>query len=338
VCNRILVVDDEANNRLGLQALLQYQGFQVAVASTGEEALEAARAFAPDLLILDVMLPDMTGFEICRRIKQNPETRLTPVILATALSAREDRLRGIEAGADDFLSKPVDAGELIARARSLLNLKRYTDELERAEAVIFALARSVEAKDPHTHGHCERLAEYSARLGRRMRLSNDEITALQRGGIVHDIGKVAVPDPILLKADTLTPEERQIIEQHPVQGEQICAPLRSFRLVLPIIRHHHEKLDGSGYPDHLCGEEIPLTARILQIVDVYDALTTERPYRSIISPREALEVIAREVHRGWWDSRVFEEFRGMILGTMEPARLPKKAPVYARPSRLATAI
>lgn len=339
MCKRILVVDDEDNSRLGLQVLLKQHGFDVAAAGSGREALAVARDFAPDLLILDVMLPDTTGFDICRRIKQCPETRLTPVILATALSAKEDRLRGIEAGADDFLTKPVDCGELLARVQSLLKVKRFTDELERAESVIFALARSVEAKDSCTHGHCERLAEYSAALGRRMGLAADEITALKRGGVVHDIGKVAVPDSILLKPGPLAPEEKRIMQSHPVKGEEICAPLRSFRQVLPIIRHHHEKRDGSGYPDGLCGDDIPLTARILQIVDVYDALTSERPYRSILTPREALEVVAREVARGWWDPSVFEEFRGMILETLAPVVVARKPAAFARrPVRLATAV
>ncbi len=335
---RILVVDDEVNSRLGLQVLLRHHGFEAAGAGTGLEALELARSFSPDLLLLDVMLPDLTGFEICRRIKQNPETRLTPVVLATALSAIEDRVRGIEAGADDFLTKPVDCGELLARINSLLRMKSYTDELERAESVIFALARSVEAKDPSTHGHCERLADYSASLGLRLGLPEEEITALRRGGVVHDIGKVAVPDHILLKHGPLASEERYIMEMHPVKGEEICAPLRSFRSVLPIIRHHHEKRDGSGYPDHLRGDRIPLTARILQIADVYDALTTQRPYRAILTPREALEVVAQEVQCGWWDPHVFAEFRDMILKGTQARAVPKRNVAFFRPRRLARAI
>jgi putative two-component system response regulator len=173
----------------------------------------------------------------------------------------------------------VDRAELLARVRSLLTLKHRTDELERAESVLFSLARSIEGKDPYTHGHCERLSDYSARLGEHLGLAEDEITALRRAGVVHDIGKVAVPDAILLKPSRLTEEEWKLIKEHPVVGERICAPLKSFRLVLPIIRHHHEKLDGTGYPDGLRGEAIPITARVLQIVDVYDALTTERPCR-----------------------------------------------------------
>jgi len=273
----------------------------------------------PDMVLLDVMMPHPHGFEVCQQIKSNKDTCLTPVILVTALSNTEDRVRGITAGADDFLTKPVDRSELLARVRSLLKFKAHTDELERAETVLFALARSIEGKDPYTQDHCARLSDYASCLGERLRLSSDQLTALHRAGIVHDIGKVAVPDAILLKPSRLTEEEWTIMRQHPVVGERICAPLKSFRLVLPIIRHHHEKLDGTGYPDGLKGEKIPITARILQIVDVYDALTTARPYKRALSSVEALEIMAQEVRRGWWDMNVFSEFEKLIA---ELERLP----------------
>ncbi|MGH9789184.1 MAG: HD domain-containing phosphohydrolase, partial [Candidatus Acidiferrales bacterium] len=233
-------------------------------------------------------------------------------VLVTGLSATEDRVRGLDAGADDFLTKPVDRSELVARVRSLLTLKSFVNELERAESVLFALALSIEGKDPYTKGHCDRLAENSSRLGARVGLAPEEITALRRAGVVHDIGKVAVPDSILLKRGPLTPEERKVIQQHPVVGESICAPLKSFRLVLPIIRHHHEKLDGSGYPDGLKGDRIPVTARILSIVDVYDALTTERPYKPAFTREAAFQEMEKEIQQGWWEARLFEEFRKMV--------------------------
>jgi putative two-component system response regulator len=257
-------------------------------------------------------MPQVDGLEVCRRLKQNPETCLTPVVLVTGLTASEDRIRGIEVGANDFLSKPIDRNELLARVKSLLSLKAYTDELERAESVLFALARSIEGKDPYLEGHCERLSSYSARLGKCIGLSPEEITALRRAGIVHDIGKVAVPDAILLKPGPLTAEEWKIMREHPVVGERICGPLRSFRLVLPIIRHHHERLDGSGYPDGLTGEQIPMGARVLQIADVYDALTTARPYKGPFSPEDALEVMTEEVRKGWWDPALFGTFKEML--------------------------
>jgi putative two-component system response regulator len=201
---------------------------------------------------------------------------------------------------------------LLARVRSLLKLKLRTDELERAESVLFTLARSIEGKDPYTHGHCERLAEYSARLGEQLNLPEEQLVALRRAGIVHDVGKVAIPDAILLKPGRLTPEEWTIIREHSVIGERICAPLKSFRLVLPIIRHHHEKLDGSGYPDGLRGDAIPVAARVLQIVDVYDALTTERPYKKAFSIADALETMKQEVSKGWWDPHIFYQFERLV--------------------------
>jgi len=309
----ILVVDDNEALRGLLAEILRVHGFNTSTLGNGRAALKAVATQPPDLILLDVNMPGLDGFEVCRRIKSNPDTRLIPVVLVTGLSATQDRVRGIEAGADDFLSKPVDRNELMARVRSLLSLKAHVDELESAETVLFALAQSIEGKDPYTEGHCGRLADYSARLGERIGLPPEQITALRRGGIVHDIGKVAVSDAILLKPGPLSKEERAVVEQHPLVGVRICAPLKSFRLVLPIIRHHHEKCDGSGYPDGLKGEEIPLAARVLQVVDVYDALTTERPYKRALSRDEALEIMEEEIRKGWWDPRLFEEFRRMPL-------------------------
>jgi putative two-component system response regulator len=258
------------------------------------------------------MMPHLNGFEVCQKIKSNPETYLIPIVLVTALSDKKDRIEGIEAGADDFLTRPVDRTELLARVGSLLKLKYRTDELERAESVLFTLAQSIEGKDPYTHGHCERLSDYSARLGEHLGLAEDQIVALRRAGMVHDVGKVAVPDAILLKPGKLTELEWELMREHPVVGERICAPLKSFRLVLPIIRHHHEKLDGSGYPDGLRGDAIPITARILQIVDVYDALTTERPYKRAFSITDALQTMKEEVAKGWWDPHIFEQFESLM--------------------------
>src|ERR1700733_7605310 len=309
---KILIVDDEMGARAALEFLLRREGFEVRDAPDGRTAIAECATFRPDLILLDIMMPGMDGFEVCRRIKSAPETRLTPVVLITGLTATEDRIKGINAGADDFLCKPIDLNELLARTRSLLRLKQITDELENAEAVLFSLAYSIEARDPYTRGHCERLAEMSARLGERLGLSEEYIKALRRAGIVHDIGKVVVPDAILLKPGPLSADETETMRKHPVVGERICAPLRTFRLVLPIIRHHHERHDGSGYPDGLRGEEIPVTASILQLVDVYDALTTNRPYRTASSPETALDIMEEEAARGWWDRSLFNEFRAMI--------------------------
>jgi putative two-component system response regulator len=257
-------------------------------------------------------MPGRNGFSVCRHIKSQPETRLIPVVLITGLANPENRVEGIESGADDFISKPLNRDELLARVRSLLKVKRFTDELESAESVLFMLARSIEAKDPYTEGHCDRLSRYSSALAARLALPEDQQVALRRAGIVHDIGKVSVPEHILLKPGPLSHEEREIMEAHPIVGERICSPLKSFRMVLPIIRHHHEHQDGTGYPDKLRGEQIPIAAKIMQIVDVFDALTTNRPYRAALSVEKAFTILREECRRGWWDLRVVIAFEEML--------------------------
>ncbi len=312
VTGTVLVADDEASNRELMTELLSLEGFDVIAVPDGVAAINELNKTHPDLILLDVLMPRMGGLEVCKRIKSNPETFLIPVILTTSLTDKQDRINGIQVGADDFLSRPIDRTELVARVRSLVRLKQRTDELERAEAVLFSLARSIEGKDPYTHGHCERLADYSAVLGEALNLPAEQITALRRGGVVHDIGKIAVPDSILLKPSALSEAEWELVREHPALGERICAPLKSFRLVLPIIRHHHEKRDGSGYPDGLSRESIPLTARVLQIVDVYDALTTKRPYKKALTVAEALLMMKEEVSKGWWDPHIFNEFERLV--------------------------
>jgi putative two-component system response regulator len=310
----ILVADDNEASRELVSALLSAEGYQVLCASSGQQALTRVDGDSIDLALLDVVMPHPTGFEVCQAMKSKPETRLIPVILLTSLNSDADRIHGIMCGADDFLNKPVHKQELLARVHSLLRLKRFTDELDNAEAVLFSLALTIEAKDPYTEGHCDRLSKYSVALGERLGLSEDLRLALRRGGLIHDIGKLAVPEHILLKPGPLTPEERKIMEQHTVVGERICTPLRSFRHVLPIIRHHHEKQDGSGYPDGLKGAQVPLTARILQITDIYDALTTDRPYRKALPLEKALAIMQEEVKRGWWDGSILDEFEAVVHG------------------------
>jgi len=330
---RILIVDDESSSRTALEMLLRREGFEVHDASNGASALAACASLHPDLILLDVLMPGMDGFEVCRRIKARPETRLTPVVLITGLSNTEDRIKGINAGADDFLSKPIDLNELLARTRSLIKLKQYTDELEHAEAVLFSLALSIEARDPYTRGHCERLAEMSSRLGERLGLAEEDVKALRRAGVVHDIGKVVVPDAILLKPGPLAEDEMEVVKKHPVVGESICAPLKIFGPVLPIIRHHHERYDGSGYPDHLRGPEIPVTARILQLADVFDALTTDRPYRKADRTEIALGIMDDEANRGWWDRELFDAFREMIRsGDSAAANHAEALPIRSSPA------
>src|SRR6266568_1991352 len=222
---RVLVVDDNPNTMSLMQDLLSSRGYDVAAVPDAIQAEAEIARRAPDLILSDVVMPGKSGYELCRELKENPATRLIPFVLITGLSEREDRVRGIEAGADDFLSKPIFPEELFARVKSLLKLKEFTDELETAESVLCTLGLSVESRDPYTEGHCERLSHYAGELGRHLGLEEESIIALRRGGFLHDLGKIAVPDEILKKGSNLTPAEWAVMKQHPVTGENICRPL-----------------------------------------------------------------------------------------------------------------
>jgi putative two-component system response regulator len=317
--SHVLVVDDISLNRQFLKDELEDEGYLVSTAEDGEQALAIVAEDPPDLILLDVMMPKLDGFEVCRRLKSDERTILIPVVMVTALTATHERIKGIEVGADDFLSKPHNRLELLTRVRSLLKLKRHTDELENAETVLFTLALSVEAKDPYTNDHCGRLSRCAVALGRKLGLPQEQLKALHRGGVLHDLGKIGVPDAILLKPGPLTDVERAVIREHPAIGEKICAPLKSLRLVLPIIRHHHERWDGSGYPDGLAGEAIPLTARILQSADIYDALTTARPYKPAYSREQACAIMREEAAKGWWDLNAVEALIALVSNGDGPA-------------------
>jgi putative two-component system response regulator len=308
---RILIADDDAAMRELLTAMVEDLGHDAVAVPDGVAALAAIVSQPPDLVLSDVSMPGLNGFELCRRLKADPKTRLIPVVLITGIGD-EFKLQGIDAGADDFLSNPFSPGDLRVRIRALLRMKAFTDELESAEAVLCTLGKSIEAKDPFTAGHCERLADYGVALGRVLGLGDEDLTALRRGAYLHDLGKVAIPDAILLKTGPLTAEERLVVRCHPSIGEEICRPLRSLQAVWPIIRYHHERQDGSGYPEGLQGEAIPLTAQILQVVDVFDALTTDRPYRQALPQATALEILEREVQEGWRDPRVVGAFRELV--------------------------
>jgi putative two-component system response regulator len=304
----ILVVDDDAATRRLLIRLLTVHGYDVTTVDDGEAALAAVDKTRPDLIMLDVGLPRLDGFEVCRRIKQTPATRFIPIVLVTGMNDRPHKLRGIEAGADDFLCKPFDREELTARVASLVRLKRYTDELESAESVIMSLALTVEARDPYTEGHCQRLAAYASALGEKLQLAGDELSALRRGGYLHDVGKIGVADAILLKPSALTAAEYEKVKLHTIIGERLCGELRSLAAVRPIVRHHHERRDGSGYPDGLRGDDIPLLAQIVAIVDVYDAITTARPYRVERTRDQACAALLDEAARGLHRQDLIAEF------------------------------
>src|SRR6202050_4199816 len=308
----ILVVDDIPMNGNLPKERLGSRGYRTIAVENAAAAEAEIRRQAPDLILLDVVMPGKSGYEVCRELKEDSKTRLIPIVMITGLSDREDRLKGIEAGADDFLTKPISPEELFARVNSLLKLKEFTDELETADSVLCTLGLSVEARDPYTEGHCERLARDATDLGRFLGVSEESIVALSRGGYLHDLGKIAVPDEILKKGTDLTPAEWLIMKQHPITGESICRPLKSLRLVFPIIRHHHEHSDGSGYPDGLRSDQIPLLPRVLQVVDIYDALRTARPYKAALSHDQAAATMRAEARSGLWDEGLVSEFFGML--------------------------
>ncbi|MHB2155851.1 response regulator [Calditrichota bacterium GD2] len=309
---KILIVDDQPDNIETIKDILSGSQYKLFSATNGKEALEVFKQVNPDLVLLDAMMPVMDGFQVTRVIKNNPQTQLTPIIMITALDSMQDRVKGLEAGVDDFISRPFNIFELKARIKNLLRLKDAVDELENAEQVIFSLAKTVEAKDKYTEGHCNRLADLAQTMGRHLNLSEHDLKVLKRGGILHDIGKIAIRDAVLLKPGKLTPEEFEIIKEHPKIGVQICAPLKTLKPVLPVILYHHERYNGSGYPEGLKGEEIPLLARIIGLVDCFDSLTTKRPYRGALSITEALEICEKETAEGLWDPKLFSIFKKII--------------------------
>lgn len=305
---RVLIVDDDPQIREFLSTYVSLIGYSATIAEDGAGALAAVTAAPPDVILLDVFMPGIDGYTVCRQLKANPSTRLIPILLITGIGEKH-KLDGIRAGADAFLSKPFEPADLQAALLALRRMKFFTDELESAETVLVTLAKSIEAKDPYTENHCDRLAALAVCLGRVLNLPEPTLATLRRGGYLHDLGKIGIPEAILLKPGPLTPEERKMMQRHPVIGESICRPLRSLAPVLPIIRHHHERWDGSGYPDGLRGSEIPLAARVLQVADEYDALTTDRPYRSAMTSEAAFDILNDEVRKGWLDPALVSAFQ-----------------------------
>lgn len=304
----ILVVEDEPHIREVLSGLLGALGYRLLLAASAEQALDAVNVVSPDLVLTDVHLGAMSGVELCARLKADPRYELMPVVILTAVGDLEARVAGLAAGADDFFTKPVEFVELRTRLAALLRVKMLLGQLERAEAVITTLALTIEARDPYTLGHCDRLSRYAVALGEALGLDQEMVRALRLGGYLHDLGKIAVPDGILLKPGPLDPIEQERIRAHPGAGSDLVLGLRSMELVRPIMRHHHEKWDGSGYPDGLKGEAIPLGARIISVVDVFDALHTERPYKAALSRSDAVSLLIRETDAGYWDPKVVDTF------------------------------
>jgi len=301
---KILIVDDNKVNVELLRTQLKHYQYDLDTAYDGEEALEKIQTNQPDLVLLDLMMPKISGFEICKRIKHNKHTQFIPVIVITALQELDDKIKAIELGADDFLVKPINRLELVTRIKSLLHMKFLHDDLDTSESILFSLAQALEAKDFYTRGHSERVADIAVRLATHLGLSEREQENLRRGGLLHDIGKIGIKESILLKPGKLTEEEMAHIRSHPARGFDICSPLKTLEPCLPIIRSHHERIDGQGYPDGLKGDDIPLPARITAVADAFDAMTTDRPYRKGMTEATAIKIFENEIDSGQWDPHV----------------------------------
>ena len=320
---RILVVDDEAANRGLVRRVLDPLGYEVVEASDGQEALALISAQSPDLVLLDLVMPRMDGYAVVRALKSDPKTRLIPVVMLTSQDQLTEKIRAVEYGVDDYLCKPFHVLELSTRVRSLVNLKRYTDELEHVSKVIEGIAEVVESRDRYTGNHCKRLGSYAVRVGRHLKLAEEDLEVLKLGGVLHDLGKIAVSDTILNKPGRLTPDEFELMKGHPKVGSDLLRNMRTLERVMPLVRHHHEKLDGTGYPDRIGGKEIPLLVRITSVVDVFDALHSRRPYKEPFDLERSLGILREEAAKGWWDGEVVEALRQTMQtgagGESEPA-------------------
>lgn len=332
---KVLIVDSSASSRRILRAMLKEEGCEFFEASRPSEALALLENQAVDLVVIEMMLPEMSGIDLCEKLKADRRTQFIPVLMLTNLPGVENEIKCVSSGADDFLTKPLHPKLVRSRVRAMLRNKAALDTLEEAETILFALAQSVEARDRYTSGHCQRLAAYSVAIGKVLGLDPEDLMALHRGGYLHDIGKVGIPDAILFKKGPLTEAEWKVMRSHPVVGEEICRPMKTLARVLPIIRHHHERMDGSGYPDGLKGDKIPLLARILQVPDIYDALTTARPYKPALTPEEALAVMEQEARRGWRDPELLAIFRDVCLSAVP---VPEPSPISASIENLLRAV
>jgi putative two-component system response regulator len=304
----ILIVDDIDLNRRLLKAVLKTASYRILEAKRPSVALTLLERERVDLVVVDLVMPEMSGPDFCRQLRSDRKTQLLPILMTTSVQGAENEVAGIESGADEFLIKPLQPTVVRTRIRAMLRSKALVDSLEEAESILFALARSVEHRDKYTGLHCERLAIYSIALGQALGLPRQDQLALYRGGYLHDIGKISIPDVILFKRGLLTDEEWQTMRLHTIRGEEICRPMKTLAPVLPIIRSHHERWDGSGYPDGISGEDIPLLSRIMQVADIYDALTTARPYKPAFSHQHAIEIMMEEARRGWRDPELVPLF------------------------------
>jgi putative two-component system response regulator len=312
---RIFIVDDDAQVRSLLRVLLKSRGYGVEEFGAAEPALERIRVEPPDLVFLDLQLPDRSGHSVLEEIRSAPATRLLPVVMLTGFASADEKVRAYELGVTDFLAKPFSPDELLPRVRSLVLLKLFADEHEHAGQMLMTLARTIDARDPYTAGHSGRVAGYAELVALRMDVPPATRLDMRRGALFHDLGKIVIPDGVLLKPGPLTEAERGIIQQHPIVGADLLAPMKTMLKTLPIVHSHHERLDGSGYPDGLNGESLPRAVRIVTVCDIFDALTTTRAYRGALTRHEAYELLADGVRRGWWDGDVLRELQAAVAET-----------------------
>jgi len=310
---RIIVADDSPTSIVIIKNFLVKQGYEVYTACEGQEALSLVNTINPDLVILDIMMPKITGLEVCKTIKTSDKTRFIPVIILTASDSKNHRNQAIRMGANDYLNKPCDRVELKLKVESLLKLKNAIDELESAGNIILALAKAVEAKDKYTKGHAERVSLYGSKIAKKLNLSEQQVRGIITAGMLHDIGKIGIPDEILNKPGKLSEREYDLIKQHPTIGQEICNPIKSFNNIKTIIRHHHERLDGTGYPDGIAGEDIDIETRIIAVADIYDALTTDRVYRSAMDDKTACVILKDDVLNGKLDKKVVNALESIVF-------------------------
>jgi putative two-component system response regulator len=317
-----LIIDDDADVRRLLRKLLTAARYGVEEFEEAGPGLARIREEAPDLVLLDLRLPDRSGHDVLEEIRSDPRTRLLPVVMLTGYATSDEKIRATRAGVTDFLAKPFFPEELLPRVRSLVLLKQFGDEHEHAEHVILTLARTIDARDPYTAGHSGRVADHADRIAQRLGLDPPSRTDMRRGALFHDLGKIVVPDAILHKPGKLTDEERRIIEEHPVVGRELLSPMRTMRKTLPIVYSHHERLDGSGYPEGIAGDGIPITVRIVTVCDAFDALTHDRSYRNALSVETAFEVLEEGVRKGWWEGHAVAALRAVIAESRPGAKAP----------------
>jgi putative two-component system response regulator len=313
----ILVVDDIQSNLELLEAVFIKEGFRVFTALGATSAIDIFSQSPVDLAVLDVMMPGIDGFELCSRLKDMSGKRFFPVILLTALNDRGSKIKGIQSGADDFISKPFDTTELLIKIKSLLKLKTLNEELDHSENIILTLAVAMEARDPYTKGHSTRVSKLSTDFVSFLGLGEEDKKEMNKAGILHDIGKICLSMTLLNKPGPLTREEIEMIKKHTLLGEELCRPLFSMKKILPAIRHHHERWDGKGFPDGIGGRDIPLMARILSIIDSFDAMVSVRPYRDRRSVKVTLETMQIEQHDGQWDAELLSYFMNMMFSLAE---------------------